>query len=111
MFYEVWKLDVWKPGIAANFPNRCKTSLGFSQIDLQHINQKPGEDIVALGIDLREYYPSVEWDILAVPAERHEKYYPCCPEPYPGIQVDLPTLLKKRLKIAEKMYSDVVKNY
>lgn len=37
-----------------------------------------------VGIDLREYYPSVEWDILGVPAERHEKYYPCCTERYPG---------------------------
>ncbi|XP_048522619.1 acetylcholine receptor subunit alpha-L1-like [Dendroctonus ponderosae] len=67
-----------------------------SQIDLQHINQKPGEDIVALGIDLREYYPSVEWDILAVPAERHEKYYPCCPEPYPDIFFNI-TLRRKTL--------------
>jgi nicotinic acetylcholine receptor len=54
------------------------------QIDLKHINQKVGEDKVEVGIDLREYYPSVEWDILGVPAERHEKYYPCCAEPYPG---------------------------
>ncbi|KAJ9587093.1 hypothetical protein L9F63_028336, partial [Diploptera punctata] len=38
---------------------------------------------VEVGIDLREYYPSVEWDILGVPAERHEKFYPCCEEPYP----------------------------
>ncbi|XP_050310115.1 acetylcholine receptor subunit alpha-like 2 isoform X2 [Anthonomus grandis grandis] len=67
-----------------------------SQIDLQHINQKPGEDIVAVGIDLREYYPSVEWDILAVPAERHEKYYPCCPEPYPDIFFNI-TLRRKTL--------------
>lgn len=29
--------------------------------------------MVEIGIDLREYYPSVEWDILGVPAERHEK--------------------------------------
>lgn len=40
--------------------------------------------MVDVGIDLTEYYPSVEWDILKVPAERHEKYYPCCAEPYPG---------------------------
>lgn len=40
--------------------------------------------MVEVGIDLREYYPSVEWDILGVPAERHERYYPCCQEPYPG---------------------------
>jgi hypothetical protein len=56
------------------------------QIDLKHINQNAGDtgDQVEVGIDLREYYPSVEWDILGVPAERHEKYYPCCAEPYPG---------------------------
>jgi nicotinic acetylcholine receptor, invertebrate len=56
------------------------------QIDLKHINQNAGDtgDMVEVGIDLREYYPSVEWDILGVPAERHEKYYPCCAEPYPG---------------------------
>lgn len=54
------------------------------QIDLQHINQKVGENMVEVGIDLKEYYPSVEWDILGVPAERHERYYPCCNEPYPG---------------------------
>ncbi|GBP43233.1 Acetylcholine receptor subunit alpha-L1 [Eumeta japonica] len=53
------------------------------QIDLKHINQQTG-DMVKVGIDLREYYPSVEWDILGVPAERHERYYPCCEQPYPG---------------------------
>lgn len=53
---------------------------------MKHINQKNDKDNkVEIGIDLREYYPSVEWDILGVPAERHEKYYPCCAEPYPGI--------------------------
>jgi hypothetical protein len=54
------------------------------QIDLKHVNQNFNSNNVELGIDLREYYPSVEWDILGVPAERHEKYYPCCTEPYPG---------------------------
>lgn len=34
--------------------------------------------IVDEGIDLSDYYPSVEWDILKVPAKRHEKRYPCC---------------------------------
>lgn len=55
-----------------------------SQIDLQHINQKAGNAMVQIGIDLQEFYPSVEWDILGVPAEAHKKYYSCCPEPYPG---------------------------
>lgn len=47
-----------------------------------------------LGIDLREFYPSVEWDILGVPAERHEKYYPCCAEPYPGEIRNIKTFIK-----------------
>ncbi|KAL4717283.1 hypothetical protein ACJJTC_017170 [Scirpophaga incertulas] len=65
------------------------------QIDLKHINQKKG-DMVDVGIDLREYYPSVEWDILGVPAERHERFYPCCQEPYPDIFFNI-TLRRKTL--------------
>ncbi|XP_029662910.1 acetylcholine receptor subunit alpha-L1 isoform X2 [Formica exsecta] len=67
---------------------------GF-QIDLKHINQDVG-DQVKVGIDLREYYPSVEWDILGVPAERHKKYYPCCLEPYPDIFFNI-TLRRRTL--------------
>ncbi|XP_067633762.1 acetylcholine receptor subunit alpha-like 2 [Eurosta solidaginis] len=67
------------------------------QIDLKHINQRNDKDNkVEVGIDLREYYPSVEWDILGVPAERHEKYYPCCAEPYPDIFFNI-TLRRKTL--------------
>ncbi|XP_053967053.1 acetylcholine receptor subunit alpha-like 2 [Anastrepha obliqua] len=67
------------------------------QIDLKHINQRNDKDNkVEIGIDLREYYPSVEWDILGVPAERHEKYYPCCAEPYPDIFFNI-TLRRKTL--------------
>lgn len=58
------------------------------QIDLKHIGQtNKTSNKVDYGIDLREFYPSVEWDILDVPAERHEKYYPCCAEPYPGKKI------------------------
>lgn len=38
--------------------------------------------IVDDGIDLSEYYPSVEWDILRVPGKRHEKRYTCCDSPF-----------------------------
>lgn len=38
--------------------------------------------IVDNGIDLSDYYPSVEWDILNVPGKRHEKRYPCCESPF-----------------------------
>ena len=53
-------------------------------MDLIHINAIPDNDTVSYGMDLSEYYLNVEWDILSVPAERHVKTYPCCPEPYPG---------------------------
>ncbi|KAK6643823.1 hypothetical protein RUM43_000086 [Polyplax serrata] len=66
------------------------------QIDLKHIDQKVGEDKVEIGINLKQYYPSVEWDILGVPAERHAKYYPCCAEPYPDIFFNI-TLRRKTL--------------
>lgn len=60
------------------------TSVVLLQIDLKHLDQHEGTDLVQLGIDLAEYYPSVEWDIMGVPAQRNEKFYPCCVEPYPG---------------------------
>lgn len=54
------------------------------QVDLKHMKQEPGNNIVAIGIDLSDFYLSVEWDILEVPAARNEEYYPCCEEPYSG---------------------------
>ena len=58
--------------------------LFICKVDLIHINSEPDNDTVSYGMDLSEYYLNVEWDILSVPAERHVKTYPCCPEPYPG---------------------------
>ena len=37
------------------------------------------------GIYLSDFYISTEWDIMTVPAIRHEKFYSCCEEPYPDI--------------------------
>nr|XP_023024564.1 acetylcholine receptor subunit alpha-like [Leptinotarsa decemlineata] len=42
---------------------------GF-QVDLRHMDEMKGLNIVDIGIDLTEFYPSVEWDILEVPAVR-----------------------------------------
>ncbi|CAG7732793.1 unnamed protein product, partial [Allacma fusca] len=53
------------------------------EVDLQHMDQSSGSNLVQIGIDLKEFYLSVEWDILEVPARRNEEYYPCCQEPYP----------------------------
>merc|ERR1712141_892776 len=78
---------------------------GF-QVDLRHqeeecTNYKEHEyteynPIVSIGVDLSEFYMSVEWDILAVPAVRNEKYYPCCEEPYPDIFFNI-TMRRKTL--------------
>ncbi|KAL1117523.1 hypothetical protein AAG570_003839, partial [Ranatra chinensis] len=68
---------------------------GF-QVDLKHMKQVAGSNLVAVGIDLSEFYLSVEWDILAVPATRNEEYYPCCQEPYSDITFNL-TMRRKTL--------------
>ena len=46
------------------------------QVDLKHIKQEQGSNYVKIGIDLKEFYMSVEWDILDVPARRNQEYYP-----------------------------------
>ncbi|XP_071449691.1 acetylcholine receptor subunit beta-like 2 isoform X1 [Hetaerina americana] len=68
---------------------------GF-QVDLKHMQQVAGSNLVSVGIDLSEFYLSVEWDILEVPARRNEEYYPCCQEPYSDITFNL-TMRRKTL--------------
>lgn len=53
-------------------------------------------DTVEMGIDLGDYYKSTEWDLLAVPAKKYEKHYPCCQEPYPDIKFNI-TIRRKTL--------------
>ncbi|XP_031636448.1 acetylcholine receptor subunit beta-like 2 isoform X3 [Contarinia nasturtii] len=67
-----------------------------AQVDLRHLHQVQGSNIVALGIDLKELYPSVEWDILEVPAGRNEEYYPEFSEPFSDITFKF-TLRRKTL--------------
>jgi len=40
------------------------------QVDLRHMDEQQGSNVVAVGVDLSEFYMSVEWDILEVPAVR-----------------------------------------
>ncbi|XP_059490109.1 acetylcholine receptor subunit alpha-like 1 [Neocloeon triangulifer] len=65
-------------------------------VDLRHMAQTPGSDTIDMGIDLQDYYLSVEWDIMRVPAVRNEKFYSCCEEPYPDIIFNI-TLRRKTL--------------
>lgn len=68
---------------------------GF-QVDLRHQQEEPGSNIVVVGVDLTEFYMSVEWDILAVPAIRNVKFYTCCDEPYLDITFNI-TMRRKTL--------------
>nr|AAY28925.1 nicotinic acetylcholine receptor alpha4 subunit [Bemisia tabaci] len=68
---------------------------GF-QIDLKHMGQVYGSNLVHVGVDLSEFHLSVEWDILEVPARRNEEYYPCCTEPYSDITFNI-TMRRKTL--------------
>ncbi|XP_015178402.1 PREDICTED: acetylcholine receptor subunit alpha-like isoform X1 [Polistes dominula] len=68
---------------------------GF-QVDLRHIDEMRGSNVVNIGVDLSEFYTSVEWDILEVPAVRNEKFYTCCDEPYLDITFNI-TMRRKTL--------------
>ncbi|XP_015610090.1 acetylcholine receptor subunit beta-like 2 isoform X2 [Cephus cinctus] len=67
-----------------------------AQVDLKHMEQVAGSNLVPVGIDLSDFYLSVEWDILEVPAARNEEYYPCCTEPYSDITFNI-TMRRKTL--------------
>ncbi|PSN48827.1 Acetylcholine receptor subunit beta-like 2 [Blattella germanica] len=66
------------------------------KVDLRHIDEVKDSNIVEIGVDLSEFYTSVEWDILEVPAVRNEKYYTCCDEPYLDITFNI-TMRRKTL--------------
>ncbi|CAD1474432.1 unnamed protein product, partial [Heterotrigona itama] len=67
-----------------------------SQVDLRHLAQTEDSNRIDVGIDLTDYYISVEWDIIKVPAVRNEAFYICCEEPYPDIVFNI-TLRRKTL--------------
>lgn len=69
-----------------------------TKIDLVHWTEEPSASEVRLvegtgskiwyvpdAIDLSGFYPSIEWDVMAVPAEIRSAMYPCCPVAYRDI--------------------------
>lgn len=51
---------------------------------------------VERGIDMSDYYQSVEWDVLSIPAQKNIKYYDCCIEPFYDIYFNI-TIRRKTL--------------
>ena len=51
---------------------------------------------VSYAIDLTDFYRSVEWDIMQVPAQRNVRKYTCCPQTYPDITFSI-TIRRKTL--------------
>jgi nicotinic acetylcholine receptor len=68
-------------------------------VDLKHksqVGQVSDAALIEQGMDLSEFYLSVEWDVMSVPAVRTEKYYSCCDTPYIDITFNI-TLRRKTL--------------
>ena len=70
------------------------------QVDLQHVMQEKLKlanlDVIEAGIDVKNFYQSTEWDILAIPARKLEKYYGQGGEPFPYITFNV-TMRRKTL--------------
>lgn len=66
------------------------------QVDLRHHQERNGTGLVEVGMDLSEFYLSVEWDIMSVPALRKVVTYSCCDTPYLDITFNL-TMRRKTL--------------
>lgn len=69
----------------------CRWRIGawtydYTKVDLEHIDAKKLAtpelpDYYPKGaVDITDYHPNVEWEILATTANRTRKNYPCCPQ-------------------------------
>ncbi|VDN58348.1 unnamed protein product [Dracunculus medinensis] len=51
------------------------------ELEMNEHGEVDNVTVIDDGIDLSDYYPSVEWDIMSRVAKRHSKNYPsCCPK-------------------------------
>lgn len=65
-------------------------------IDLKHKSQIDDQTLFEQGMDLSEFYLSVEWDVMSVPARKNVVRYSCCPTPYLDITFNI-TMRRKTL--------------
>ncbi|CAF4097839.1 unnamed protein product, partial [Rotaria magnacalcarata] len=109
MTSNVWLKQEWYDDKLRWEPNiqHCQMKFGSwtyngEQVDLVHINQTNGSapvygnNSVPYAIDLTDFYRSVEWDIMEVPAQRNVRKYTCCPQTYTDITF-LITIRRKTL--------------
>jgi nicotinic acetylcholine receptor, invertebrate len=99
MKFGCWSFD----GAMVNLEhiNQNKSKLLNDERDVELIKiKKDGIPLplyqVSEGIDMSDYYDSVEWDILEVPATKNIKFYKCCAEPYYDIYYNI-TIRRKTL--------------
>ncbi|RWS26061.1 nicotinic acetylcholine receptor subunit alpha 1-like protein [Leptotrombidium deliense] len=92
-----WKFSSWSYG---GYSVNKKTHFVYrQQVDLiQQINESSmiNESSKTWGMDLSEFYLNVEWDVMNVVSFRKEKFYNCCPEPYPNLFFNI-TIRRKTL--------------
>ncbi|XP_057699171.1 neuronal acetylcholine receptor subunit alpha-7-like isoform X2 [Corythoichthys intestinalis] len=78
------------PGI---LKSTCYIDVRWFPFDVQKCDLKFGSwthngwllDLQMIDVDISNYIPNGEWDLVGVPAKRNELYYECCKEPYPDV--------------------------
>ncbi|KAK3097134.1 hypothetical protein FSP39_006670 [Pinctada imbricata] len=78
---------VWEPPVI--YKSYCPIDVEYFPFDMQ-------ECFLKLSSWTYDGHENVEWDIINVTASRKEKFYPCCPEPYPDIMFNI-TLRRRTL--------------
>ncbi|CAD5224205.1 unnamed protein product [Bursaphelenchus xylophilus] len=74
--------------------------LDTAAVEVEEINEKGEKEnvtVVENGIDLSDYYPSVEWDIMSRKARQRAKtYQSCCPDSGAFVEVNFYLLLRRQ---------------
>ncbi|KAI8517064.1 hypothetical protein Bbelb_056450 [Branchiostoma belcheri] len=88
----------------SSFTSSCKIDIGPFPYDQQHCILHFGSwthtgvqvDLqnASAAADLSDFADNGEWWLLGMPVSREEKFYSCCPEPYPNLKFSID--LKRR---------------
>lgn len=70
MNYVGMEFERFNDGELSTRASLMPAAFSVTQVDLRHMDEKSGSNVVDVGVDLSEFYMSVEWDILEVPAVR-----------------------------------------